>query len=139
MWGLPLGENLYQIRNTPFYAYGLNFLDIVIAVAESEDLKPEILKVVERSGHQTIRVFFDSEIPQPDRIRLLKSLNTIHTFFEQLSDSFFALDIQPEINYLEIRSILDNWNNQNILDYETCEAKVDGSFDSLPEAEESIG
>ncbi|WP_407540005.1 DUF4265 domain-containing protein [Deinococcus radiomollis] len=137
MWALPLGENRYQIRNTPFYAYNLNFLDIVIAASGNEDLKPEILSVVERSGHQTIRVFFSAEIPQSNRIRLLESLNTLHTFFEQLSDSFFTLDIQPECDYLGVRSILDKWNSQDILDYETCEAKFAGSFDSLPEAEES--
>ena len=60
-WAEDLGDDLYRMRNTPFYAYGINFDDIVYAKAQSEDLKPSILKVHEYSGHKTLRVIFSED------------------------------------------------------------------------------
>ncbi len=49
-----LGDSLYRLRNTPFYAYGLNFYDIVYARTLSDEHLPAILKVHTYSGHITI-------------------------------------------------------------------------------------
>ena len=61
MWAVDLGDDLYEIRNVPFYAYNLNVGDVVFATADSPDLKPEVRRVVRRSGHRTMRLFFASE------------------------------------------------------------------------------
>jgi len=58
----------------PFHAYDLNFGDIVIATPDSPELLPEIRKVVERSGHRTLRVYFKAKVPQKRRLVLLQSL-----------------------------------------------------------------
>ena len=52
MWALPLGADLFELRNTPFYAYDLNFLDVVKAVPASHDEKPGILAIARRGGHR---------------------------------------------------------------------------------------
>lgn len=62
MWAVDLGEDLYELRNTPFHAYDLNFGDVVGATADSSELKPEIRSVVRRSGHSTIRLFFANSV-----------------------------------------------------------------------------
>src|SRR5262249_4817112 len=59
LWAKPLGDDLYQLDNVPFHAYGLNYGDVVRATEDSPELKPEIREVVRPSGHQTIRVFFE--------------------------------------------------------------------------------
>jgi hypothetical protein len=38
MWALPLGDNLFEIRNTPFHAYGINWGDIVRADSNDPQL-----------------------------------------------------------------------------------------------------
>lgn len=138
MWAKPLGGNIYQIRNTPFFAYGLNFMDSVLAVPECEDERPEIQSVFERSGHLTLRVFFDKSVPVPERIPMMESLNILKAYFEQMSDTFFALDVEPERSYSEVRSKLDAWVDQRLLDYETCEARIEGSFDDIPQIDETL-
>ena len=50
MWARALAEDRYEIRNVPFYAYGLNFLDVVLANSDDPDLKPEVRRVVQASG-----------------------------------------------------------------------------------------
>jgi uncharacterized protein DUF4265 len=58
MWAVDLGDDLYELRNVAFQAYGLNFGDVVRATSDSPALKPEIRRVEERSGHRTLRVLF---------------------------------------------------------------------------------
>ena len=43
LWARSLGGDRYQIDNVPFFAYDLNFRDIVEAVAISPDLVARIL------------------------------------------------------------------------------------------------
>jgi len=75
MWARPLGEDLFEVRNIPFYAYGLNFLDIVRAVEPSPDKKPVVLELVKSSRHKTLRVSFNDTIPESERPELLRRLN----------------------------------------------------------------
>ena len=67
MWARPLSADLYEIRNVPFYAYGLNFEDVVRAVEPGPDEKPVVIEVVRASGHRTIRVFFTDAVPGAER------------------------------------------------------------------------
>ena len=87
MWAVDLGNDLYELRNVPFHAYDLNFGDVVRATADSPELKPEIRGVERRSGHRTLRVFFQKRERQ-------------------------------------------GWSA-----YETCEARMAGSFDDRPQEE----
>ena len=61
MWARPVGDDLYEIDNLPFYAYGINLGDVVRAVAPDDESKPEIQEVVEYRGHRTLRFFFSKE------------------------------------------------------------------------------
>jgi len=63
LWALPLGEDLYEIRNTPFHAYAINWGDIVRAPVDSDQI-PQVQEVVKRSGHETFRVLFNSAVDQ---------------------------------------------------------------------------
>ena len=131
-WARPLGNDRYELHNVPFHAYDLNFLDVVEAVAATTDLKPEIRRVVRRSGHRTLRVIFPASTPEEDRVPLLESLGDLQASFEGANETLFALDIKPSGNYQAVRDRLDVWEKEGLLDYETCEARVEGSFDDEP-------
>jgi len=66
LWALPLGNDLYEIRNSPFYAYGLNWGDVVRATTDNLTLKLEVRSVVTPSGNKTLRVFFDGALNQDE-------------------------------------------------------------------------
>ncbi len=137
MWAKPLGNDQYEIRNTPFHAYGLNYLDVVRAVSPSPDLKPQISEVVRTSGHQTLRVFFTSDsLSKEERLELLKRLSPFQASLECATDNHFAIDIEPDGNYGAVCDQLYAWENEGILSYETCEARVSGSLDDSPQEDE---
>lgn len=135
LWARSLGDDRYQIDNVPFFAYDLNFRDIVEAVADAPDLKPSVRRVLERSGHRTMRVMFSDKVALEERLRLLHSLAPLHVSFENNNSSHFALDLELAADMTKVRKQLDRWLAAEILDYETCEARVPGSFDDVPEEE----
>ncbi|MEQ8336157.1 MAG: DUF4265 domain-containing protein [Cyclobacteriaceae bacterium] len=135
MWAEPLGNDLYRIENVPFYAYGLNFHDIVRATADSDELKPEIRELIESSGHRTFRVFFKKHIEREQQEEILNSMNDLTISYERANSTYFALDMQPEGNYQAVFDRLDELEKQNILGFETCETRFEGSFDDSPEDE----
>ena len=136
LWALPLGSDTYELSNVPFYAYDLNFLDVVEASAASPDVKPVIRRVVRRSGHRTLRVIFRESTPKRDRVPLLKSLGELDAYFERATRTLFAIDIEPQGDFQGVCDRLDAWERGDLLEYETCEARVEGSFDESPEPPE---
>ena len=133
IWAVDLGNDLYEIRNTPFYAYGLNFGDVVLATADSPDLKPEIRKVERRSGNQTLRLFFAKDVDPVVQRPRLDSLRVHHVSYERCSDRLVALDLEPGADIDDVRDILDAWTDDGLAEYETCEERIAGGFDARPE------
>lgn len=137
LWATPLGANRYRIENVPFFAYDLNYHDVVEAVASSPELKPSVLRVVERSGHHTIRVFFKAEAGERSA-ELLAELKAYGADYERSTMRHVALDLTPDADIAQVRSILDTWLATGVAEYETCEARVAGSFGGDPsEVEDS--
>ena len=55
MWAEPLGEDRYRLRNSPFYARGFSFLDVVIAERQTDGF-PVVRRPLVRSGHSTYQL-----------------------------------------------------------------------------------
>jgi hypothetical protein len=58
VWATPLGAGLFEIRNTPWYAYDINWGDVVRCEGMSPADLPIAAGVSRRGGHRTLRVFF---------------------------------------------------------------------------------
>ena len=129
LWAEALGNDLYRIRNVPFFAYGLNFYDIVRATADSADLKPEIRDVVEPSGHKTLRIIFPKHVSREEQIQLLDQLEEHSASYERADEKNVAIDIEPEGSYSNVYDKLEEWENAKLLSFETCEARETDSFD----------
>ena len=74
-WAKPRGSDLYELRNSPWYACDLHFGDVVRAVPDRPGEKPRITEVVHRSGHKTLRVRFPAEVDESERLEMLQSLH----------------------------------------------------------------
>jgi hypothetical protein len=132
LWAKPVGVDTYEVRNTPFHAYDINFLDIVEARSTDPDLTPTVVRVVKRSGHRTLRVHFSDSGSASERVAQLESLAALMVSFEGKNDTFFAIDVAPDGDYEAVCSHLAAWEKTGILEYETCEARIEGSFDDRP-------
>lgn len=133
LWATPMGNNLYRIENVPFFAYGLNFHDVVLATSDAEDLKPEIRNVVTASGHRTYRVLFEKDIERQKQIELLESLSKHKATYERANNVHVAIDIKPTGDYIAVYDQLEAYEESGFLIFETCEARVEDSFDDAPD------
>jgi hypothetical protein len=131
MWAEPLGDDLYKIQNVPFYAYGLNFHDVVRATSDSDELIPEIRELIEPSGHRTFRVFFKKHIERDRQEDILNSLKDLTISYERANAIYFALDMQPDGDYQAVFNRLEDLEQQNLIGFETCEPRIHGSFDDV--------
>jgi len=135
MWARLVGPGLFELHNVPFFAYGLNFLDVVEARAPATTEVLEIVRLVKPSGYRTIRVMFDKSVEPERRKELLNTLKEHGASFENADSTLFAISVRPDGDYLAILDALDVWANQDVLGLETCEERVDGSFDDSPDDE----
>ena len=134
MWARPLGDDLYEIHNVPFCAYGLNCLDVVLATADAPDLKPEIRKVVRRSGNQTLRVIYEGKTDRDQQNEIIDTIRGMDAWVERSSKTMICININPSADYQAICNYLFTLEQDGWLQYETCEERVAGSFDDLPDA-----
>ena len=132
IWALKLANDLFEIKNVPCYAYDLNMGDKVLATIQPPDLVPRIQKVVGKSGHRTLRALLHENADLTEWKKLMNKLGDYKASVIQASDRFFAFDIPPEGDYDSLYLKLEDLEQAGILQYETCEARVEGSFDDLP-------
>jgi Domain of unknown function (DUF4265) len=136
-WAKPLGDDLYELRNSPWFAYNLHCMDIVLAIADSPDKKPEIIKVVQRIGHKTLRVWFLPEFPADQRMVLLASLNQWKAYYENADAQLFAVDVEPDGDYQAVCDQLWAWEQEGKLVYETGTIGDETAFEPIPTDEQS--
>lgn len=139
VWARELGDDLYEVRNVPFYAYGVNFLDVVRAVAADAASKPVAAELVRPSGHSTIRIIFEETTDREAQDEILNQLIALGAEVERASNTYCALGLPPETSVEAVRNALDALELTHGLGYETCEARVEGSFDDAPKEVDENG
>lgn len=93
-------------------------------------------RVERRSGHRTLRVLFSEQVGEAQRTLLLKGLDRFDVTWEGADGSLFSLDIPTESQYQPVCDEVWAWEQADLLEYETCEARVPGSFDDAPQGSE---
>lgn len=136
-WARDLGDDEYEIDNVPFYAYGLNYRDVVRAIADDPSLKPQVKAVIRKSGHRTLRIIFLGDLKEEEQQPYLDQIRTFGASLERAHRTYLAIDIPPEGSYEDLASYLASLEDRKVLSYETCEEQVPGSFDAAPEPEAS--
>lgn len=131
LWAKPLGEDRYEIRNVPFCAYGLNWGDVVHAVAQAPELKPSARSVVSQSGYRTLRVIFSEPYDKEAQVLKLAWVEALGAWQERYNASMVCISVEPKGQYDEICERLARLEAEGALEYETCQARSPGSFDDV--------
>ena len=114
-------------------AYGLNFGDVVLATQDEPSMKTEIRRLVSTSGHHTLRLFFITGVEQTQQGAALERLAAMGVEVERADARFVCLDLANNVDNQAVKSVLDALEIEGLLEYETCEARIEGSFDDRPD------
>jgi hypothetical protein len=116
MWAEKLGDNLYALRNVPFYARGLSYDDRV--QTEIRDELRQVVKVVDRGGHSTYRIFAAAGRHSPAVNTALERIHANGCGLEAANDKHVAIDIPPEVDVFSIYNLLDEAEKQGLWEFE---------------------
>lgn len=131
LWAREIEGDLFALDNLPFFAFGLNAEDVVLAPKIGR--MREVRSVVRPSGHRTLRILFDEDVPKTEQKLYLDRLRELGAAFERGTKRFVAVDVPPEGQYDAIVEVLARCERAGELTFETCEARVPGSFDDVHE------
>jgi hypothetical protein len=102
LWATSMGEDRYRLDNSPFFAYSVSWLDIVEAHLD-EIGQLSMTRVVEKSGHRTVRVVLEAPAASS---ALLDQLNAIGCTYEGANQRYFSVDIPPGVHLDQVTALL---------------------------------
>lgn len=118
LWATSLGEEIYRLENSPFYAYGVSWLDEVYAPLDPNEGLPTFNKVVRASGHKTLRIILDPPAEEGNSsTEILNKVNEYGATYEGANKSYIALDIPVDGDFLGLCEFLTSaevqWEHGN--------------------------
>jgi hypothetical protein len=119
VWAKRVGEDQFQIRNTPWYAYDMNWGDVVACEGLSPADLPIVANLVSTSGHRTLRVWFDESVTPADRDAALERFNELDAWYENADDQLYVLDLEPDVDAAPILDYLAVAEELGTLHWET--------------------
>jgi hypothetical protein len=76
---------------------------------------------------------FKKAVVREKQVELLESLEVFGAKYERANSRNISIDIEPTGDHLAVFDQLDKYELDGYLSFETCEARVEGSFDDFPE------
>src|SRR3954468_10899353 len=101
LWTKPVGNNCYEIRNSPFFVDDLSYGDIIYAEIEDENDFPLFKFVTQRSGHSTYRIVLEEKSELKDFEYYINPLNELGCSTEGFHERQFAIDVPSTTNIFE--------------------------------------
>ena len=113
LWVISLGNNLYQLDNSPWFAYGVSWQDVIEAIATKENELPVFRRVVKKSGNRTLRLLLDPPAGESEKSQgILNKLIELGCSYEGANPKYIAINIPPPIDYWSICDFLTTMNYQ---------------------------
>ena len=101
LWAFDLGGGHYRLDNTPWYAYGISWQDVVEARLDP-DGQLQLVKVVSKSGNRTVRITAE----EPFKDEWLEKIVSFGASFEGANRRYVGINIPQELNLDVITSFL---------------------------------
>ncbi len=108
LWARSLGRDRYRLENSPFLVYGLSYHDLIEARPRGPGELPALVRVIEKSGHRTIRVLLEPPASESEAgQRVLRELVDMGCAVEGLDSRCIAINVPPGIELERVEDYLD--------------------------------
>jgi hypothetical protein len=107
LWATQVGVDDYKLDNSPFYAYGVSWEDVVTAPFNPEEGFPTFERVVSKSGNRTVRVVFEAPLETGNESdRVLRGLVALGCSYEGANRKYFSVNVPPGVELNVVRTYL---------------------------------
>ena len=121
LWAKPLGDHLFQLDNTPWFARGCA-LDDVVRCEEAAGELPRFVEVVRPSGNRTLRVFVPEgparEKTKKEVFDFLKDRGYIFEGFGE-GKGLIAITVPPAVDLSQLLGYLRGKEERGDLEWES--------------------
>ena len=122
LWASPIVETerrTFRIMNSPFFAKGISYRDIVKASAPDNNFILDFKEVVERGGHSTYMLLFKVTEARVDSYwNMLKksgcSYESMHIKLSIGERLLFSVDVPPSADIYEIYEIIQRGESDSV-------------------------
>ncbi len=106
LWASPINHNLYRLENSPFFAYGVSWGDIIEA-KPSEDELLEYVRCVKKSGNRTLRIVFHEfrTADEPAQV-LLEKMRELGCSYEGMQPRMISVNVPPNVELQRVTEFL---------------------------------
>jgi hypothetical protein len=123
LWAEPVEKGascaIFRLRNSPFFAEGVSFLDMVSAKPDRDGDGLEYAGVIERSGHSTYLILVHAD--SADFAKSWKVLEDLGCSYESKTVEtkggekiLYAVDVPPEANIYVVYEILSEGERNGV-------------------------
>ncbi|MCD9573922.1 DUF4265 domain-containing protein [Flavobacterium soyae] len=121
MWAeiIDLDKGLFKLDNIPFFGPLIATDDLFYAEFDENEKHLVYRETIENSGNSIVQVIilekgFDKEI-------IREKLRAINCLSEGLNDNFISVEVVRDVDYSIVRSVLNEYESQEIIQYaEPC-------------------
>ena len=108
VWADPLGADRYRVDNSPFWAYGISWHDVIEARPAADGMLT-FVRVCEKSGHRTLRLILNPPSDQSAESRaVLDRLISLGASYEGMNHGYLAINIPPNLQLERITDYLES-------------------------------
>jgi hypothetical protein len=125
LWAVELGNNLFRLDNSPFYAYRVSWEDIIEA-SEVEEGFYDFVRIVEKSGNRTLRIIFLKFTGNDTRGKeILNEIKNLGCSYEGMNAKLISINIPPAV---EFETAVNYVAEQIDIDWEYADPSYDELF-----------
>lgn len=127
LWAAKTQVKLHlRVQNTPFYVRGISYGDIILVRPDNERREIVFDKLVEESGHSTVRLLFK----EPEgRLQAERLLTEFECPWEIGAKDYVAADVAPTVDYSILRPRLIQLKGEGLIGLQ------EGSISTLHQAQ----
>lgn len=106
LWAERVGPDQYKLDNSPFWAYGVSWRDVVEARPGAEGMLT-FVRVIQKSGHRTVRLILNPPADESaDSQAILDGVVALGASYEGMHPGYLSIDIPPGIELARIAEYL---------------------------------
>ena len=121
MWAEIIDEakGIYKLDSIPFYGPPIATNDLFLAEYDEDENYLVYKETIEYSGNSIIQVVILKEGFDKEIIR--ERLKSIDCLSEGLNEKYFSVEINENMDYSVVKTLLDEYKNSTVIDYaEPC-------------------
>ncbi|WP_194792165.1 DUF4265 domain-containing protein [Pseudomonas sp. UFMG81] len=116
VWAEKVAENIYKIKNIPFYSKEVCIEDEV-STSKGSDGEAIFSGVISDEGNSTLRIIFFGDDEESSQL-VLAEISTMGCSWEGMSKKFFSVNVPSNIDFDDVADYLERKSEAGVLDYE---------------------